>query len=229
MCLWNQDLADRRTVYLVRTSLPSVQMSIIAIRSGEAHVAGSHLLDPQSGEYNWSYIDRFLKGKEVVVVNFVQREQGILLPPGNPKGIETVADLAREDVTIVNRQSGAGTRVLLDHLLSESGISPQKITGYEGVETTHVAVAMAVAGGRADAGLGIFAAAKLLGLDFVSLGWERFDFIFPAEYWELPSIQRMVEVLRDPAFAKSVLTLGGYKTDLTGQVMVPPSAKIEGD
>ncbi|MBT3433421.1 MAG: molybdopterin biosynthesis protein, partial [Nitrospinaceae bacterium] len=158
----------------------------------------------------------------VVVVNFVQREQGILLPPGNPKGITSVADLARDDVTIVNRQSGAGTRVLLDHLLDGAKISTADVAGYGSVETTHVAVAMAVAGARADAGLGIYAAAKLLGLEFVSLGWERFDFIFPAEYWETPLIKKLIEVLREPAFAASVEALGGYKTDLTGQVMTPP-------
>ncbi len=121
----------------------------------------------------------------------------------------------------MNRQSGAGTRVLLDHLLDEAGIEPGRVRGYGSVETTHVAVAMAVAGGRADAGLGISAAAKLLGLDFVSLGWERFDFIFPAEYWEMPAVQRLVEVLRDSAFRESVEALGGYKTDLTGQVLTP--------
>ncbi len=203
------------------TSAVGSMAGLIAVRGGEAHVAGSHLLDPKTGDYNWSYIERYLKGREAVVVNFVQREQGIFLPPGNPKGVASIADLAREDVSIVNRQSGAGTRVLLDHLLAEGGIEPRRVRGYGSVETTHVAVAMAVAGGRADAGLGIFAAAKLLGLDFVSLGWERFDFIFPAEYWEMTAIQRLVEILRDPAFAGSIEALGGYRTDLTGQVLTP--------
>ncbi len=213
---------ERHREVSLSTSAVGSMAGLIAVKGGEAHVAGSHLLDPETGDYNWSYIRRYLKGREVVVVNFVQREQGILLPAGNPKGIASVADLAREDVTIVNRQSGAGTRVLLDHLLAGAGISPADVAGYGSVETTHVAVAMAVAGARADAGLGIYAAAKLLGLEFVSLGWERFDFIFPAELWETPPIKKLIEVLREPAFAESVEALGGYKTDLTGQVMTPP-------
>ena len=207
------------------TSAVGSMAGLIALRGGEAHMAGSHLLDPKTGEYNWSYIDRYMKGREAVVVNFVRREQGIFLPAGNPRDIRGIEDLAREDVTIVNRQSGAGTRVLLDHLLSEAGISPEQVRGYASVETTHVAAAMAVAGGRADAALGIYAAAKLLGLEFVSLGWERFDFVFPAEHWEGPLIQRLIEVLREPGFAADVAALGGYKTDLTGQVLTPPGDK----
>ncbi len=213
---------ERHRAVSLSTSAVGSMAGLIAVKGGEAHMAGSHLLDPATGEYNWSYIRRYLKRREVVVVNFVQREQGIFLPPGNPKGIALVGDLARDDITIVNRQSGAGTRVLLDHLLAEAGVSPAKVSGYGSVETTHVAVAMAVASGRADAGLGIFAAAKLLGLEFVSLGWERFDFVFPAEYWEIPSIQKLIEVLREPSFAESVEALGGYKTDLTGRVLTPP-------
>ena len=136
---------------------------LIAVRDGEAHIAGSHLLDPETGEYNWYYIQRYLKGRAVVVVNFVQREQGILVPRGNPKGITGVADLNREDVAIVNRQSGAGTRVLLDHLMARESLSPEDVRGYERVETTHMAVAMAVVAGRADCGLGDFRGSQYAG------------------------------------------------------------------
>ncbi|MEK6711625.1 MAG: molybdopterin biosynthesis protein [Nitrospinota bacterium] len=201
---------------------------LIALRNGEAHLAGSHLLDPATGEYNWSYIRRYLKDRAVVVVNFVQREQGILVPRGNPKGISSVADFARAGVTIANRQLGAGTRVLLDHLLAQAGVEPARVRGYDRVETTHVAVAMAVAAGRADAGLGIYAAAKLLGLDFVPLGGERFDFVIPAEHWEMVSMRRLLEILRDEAFARSVRELGGYDTSLTGRVLDPPAQEPEG-
>lgn len=210
------------------TSAVGSMAGLMALRAGEVHVAGSHLLDPETGEYNWSYIRRYLKGKEMVVVNFVQREQGIFLPPGNPKGIKAIEDLARGDVTIVNRQSGAGTRVLLDHLLTEKDIAPEDVAGYERVETTHVAVAMAVSAGRADAGLGIRAAANLLGLDFLPLSLERFDFIFSAESWAQPSVQRMVKILRDPVFANAIEGLGGYNTDLTGQVLDPPGGDPPG-
>ncbi len=206
------------------TSAVGSMAGLIAVRDGEAHLAGSHLLDPETGEYNWSYIRRYIRDREMVVLNFVQREQGILLPKGNPKGIRTVEDLAREGVTIVNRQSGAGTRVLLDHLLAEAGIPPMRVSGYERVETTHMAVAMAVAGGRADAGLGIYAAAQLLGLEFVPLVRERFDFVVPAEHWESLPLQRLAEVLRDADFAGRIRALGGYNTDLTGRVLDPPAS-----
>ena len=195
---------------------------LIAVRDGEAHIAGSHLLDPETGEYNWYYIDRYLKGRKVVVVNFVQREQGILTPRGNPKEITGVAVLSREDVTIVNRQSGAGTRVLLDHLMTREGLSPGDVRGYERVETTHMTVAMAVAAGRADCGLGIFAAARMLNLDFIPLERERFDFIVPEEHWETPAIQKVMEILNDASFRDAVEALGGYNTALTGQVMAAP-------
>ena len=201
---------------------------LIAVRNGEAHLAGSHLLDPKTGEYNWSYIRRYLKGREVVVVNFVQREQGIMVPPGNPKRIASVADLTRPGVTLANRQLGAGTRVLLDHLLAKAGIEPARVRGYDRVETTHVAVAMAVSAGRADAGLGILAAARMLGLDFVPLGGERFDFVVPAEHWETEPIRRLVDILRDENFARAVRALGGYDTELTGRVLDPPAQPQEG-
>lgn len=195
---------------------------LIAVRDGEAHIAGSHLLDPETGEYNWYYIERYLKGRGVVVVNFVQREQGILTPKGNPKGITRIADLSREDVAIVNRQSGAGTRVLLDHLMTREGLSPDDVRGYERVETTHMAVAMAVSAGRADCGLGIFAAARMLNLDFIPLERERFDFIVPEEHWETPAIQKVMDILNDASFRDAVEALGGYNTALTGQVMAAP-------
>jgi putative molybdopterin biosynthesis protein len=207
------------------TSAVGSMAGLMAVKNREAHLAGCHLLDPETGDYNWSYIRRYLKGHEVVVVNFVRREQGIFLPAGNPKGITSLADLSREDVSIVNRQSGAGTRVLLDHLLAEKKIPPGEVNGYVNIETTHVAVAMAVAGGRADAGLGISAAASLLGLEFLPLGWERFDFIVPVEYWETRSIKRLIEVLCESDFAASLEALGGYKTDLTGEVITSPSDK----
>lgn len=195
---------------------------LIAVRDGEAHIAGSHLLDPETGEYNWYYIERYLKGREVVVVNFVQREQGILTPKGNPKAITGVADLSCEGVTIVNRQSGAGTRVLLDHLMTSEGLSPDDILGYERVETTHMAVAMAVAAGRADCGLGIFAAAQMLGLDFIPLERERFDFVVPKEHWESPAIRKVMDILKDKAFQDAVEALGGYNTELTGHIISAP-------
>ncbi len=205
------------------TSAVGSMAGLIALRAGEAHLAGSHLLDLETGEYNWSHIRRYLKDREVVVVNFVQREQGILLPRGNPKGIRSVADLVREEITIVNRQSGAGTRILLDHLLAEAGVDSEAVRGYGSVETTHLALGMAVAAGRADCGLGIRAAARLLGLDFVPLGSERFDFVIPAEHWDTIPLQRLVEILRREEFRARVRALGGYDTALSGRILDPPA------
>ena len=195
---------------------------LVAVRNGEAHLAGSHLLDPRTGDYNWPYVKRYLAGREVAVVNFVRRAQGILVPRGNPKGVAGIADLAREDVSIVNRQSGAGTRVLLDHLMERAGLSPEAIRGYERVETTHMAVAMAVSAGRADCGLGIFAAARLLGLDFIPLEEERFDFIAPKSHWETPLVRKVMDILHDEAFQDAVEALGGYNTRWMGRAMAEP-------
>ena len=195
---------------------------LVAVRNGEAHLAGSHLLDPRTGDYNWPYVRRYLAGREVEVVNFVRRAQGILVPRGNPKGVAGIADLAREDVRIVNRQSGAGTRALLDHLMERAGLSPEAVRGYERVETTHMAVAMAVSAGRADCGLGIFAAARLLGLDFIPLEEERFDFIAPKAHWETPLVRKVMDILRDKVFQDAVEALGGYNARWMGRAMAEP-------
>ena len=131
---------------------------LLALQRGEAHLAGSHLLDEETGEYNVSYIRRILPRTAVVLLGFVQREQGLIVPKGNPKGIRGLADLARPDVVFINRQRGAGTRVLLDYRLRRQGIDPRAIQGYDRQEFTHLAVAAAVASGAADCGMGILAA-----------------------------------------------------------------------
>src|SRR5690606_2356398 len=146
---------------------------LVALRRGEAHLAGSHLLDPATGQYNDSYVQRYLPGEEIVLITLAGREQGWMVPPGNPQGLQGWEDAARPDVRIVNRQRGAGTRVLLDYELEKRGIDPAAVQGYEREEYTHLAVAAAVASGAATAGLGIHAAAQALGLDFVPLAQEQ--------------------------------------------------------
>src|SRR5262249_55216058 len=148
------------------------------------HLAGSHLLDVETGEYNLSYVRRMLDGRAVVVMTLVYRDQGLIVPGGNPKGIRTLDDLMRDDVLFVNRQKGAGTRVLLDYKLAQMGADPLHVRGYEREEYTHLAVAATVAGGAADVGLGILAAARALELDFVPLLKERYDLIIPREFYE---------------------------------------------
>ncbi|MCL6612461.1 MAG: molybdopterin biosynthesis protein [Peptococcaceae bacterium] len=192
---------------------------LAALKRGEAHCAGTHLLDEETGDYNVSYIRRLLPDRKMVLVNLVYREQGLIVAKGNPKGIGGVRDLAREGISYINRQRGAGTRILLDFKLRETGIDPQKIHGYEREEYTHMAVAAAVASGSADAGMGIRAAAKALDLDFVSVVEERYDLCIPAEYMDTPHIARLLEVMQMEEFRTAVKDLGGYDLRDCGRIM----------
>jgi putative molybdopterin biosynthesis protein len=190
-----------------------------ALKRNEAHCAGTHLLDEETGDYNVSYIKRLLPDRGIVLLNLVYREQGFIVAPGNPKAITGVGDLSRPDVSYINRQRGAGTRILLDFKIKEAGINPDSINGYHREEYTHMSVAAAVASGSADAGMGIRAAAKALGLDFVSVVEERYDLCIPREYWDSPYITRLLEVLSLPEFREEVLSLGGYDLRDCGKIM----------
>lgn len=192
---------------------------LLALSRDEAHFAGSHLLDEETGEYNVTYLRRVLAGTAVVVVGCVEREQGLIVRRRNPKGICSLADLARSDVVFINRQRGAGTRVLLDYRLRQQGIDPRNIQGYERQEFTHLAVAAAVASGAADCGMGILAAARALGLDFVPLDRERYDLVTPVRYYDSELMAPLLAILRDPAFAARVEALGGYATPQMGRVL----------
>jgi putative molybdopterin biosynthesis protein len=192
---------------------------LLALGRHEAHLAGSHLLDPETGKYNLAYIRKYIPGEEVIVIAFVGREQGLLVPSHNPKGIRTLEDLMRSDVRFVNRQRGAGTRVLFDHEIEKIGISSDKIRGYEQEEYTHLAVAAAIASGRADCGMGIPAAARAVGLDFIPLSQERYDLVVPAEHYNSNLLAPLFEVLEDEAFKNSVSRLPGYDISPMGQVI----------
>jgi len=192
---------------------------LIALQRGEAHLAGSHLLDEESGEYNLSYVRRMLRSRPVVVMTLVQREQGLIVPKGNPEGIASLEDLLRDDVLFVNRQKGAGTRVLLDYKLREMGADPLRIRGYEREEFTHLAVAATVAGEAADVGLGILAAARALELDFVPLLKERYDLIIPREFYDSDLLAPLLEIIRGPDFRREVEALGGYDASEMGRVV----------
>jgi putative molybdopterin biosynthesis protein len=192
---------------------------LLALARGEAHFAGSHLLDEETGEYNLAYIRRLLPNVPVVVLGFVEREQGLMLGRGNPQAIHGLADLTRDDVVFINRQRGAGTRVLLDYRLRQAGISPAQIRGYDRQEFTHLAVAAAVASGAADCGMGILAAARALGLDFVPLDRERYDLVIPVSFYADPFLAPLLGIIRDPEFAAAVAALGGYGTGQMGRVL----------
>lgn len=189
---------------------------ILSLRKGEAHFAGIHLLDPDTGEYNHSYLKRFLPGREVALMNLVYRTQVLIVPKGNPLKIKTLADIVKPGVRFINRQGGSGTRVLLDYLLQKQGLTKEQILGYEREEFTHLAVAVAVASGSADVGLGIQSAAEALGLDYVLVGEERYDLAIPQEFLEEPRMKAMIAVVQSRVFQEEVLALGGYDVRETG-------------
>jgi molybdopterin molybdotransferase/putative molybdopterin biosynthesis protein len=189
---------------------------LVALRDGLCHLAGSHLLDPETGGYTLPYVDRLLAGRGVSVVRLVHREQGLIVRPGNPLGLADIADLTRRTVRYVNRQRGAGTRMLLDSELARRGVSPGAVNGYAREEHTHLAVAAAVASGRADCGLGILAAARAFGLDFVPVTTEPYDLVVGAGLLDDPLLAPFWELLRSEDFRASVESLGGYSTDEMG-------------
>ncbi len=192
---------------------------LLALGRGEAHLAGSHLLDETSGEYNVDFIRKLLPEQRMVVLGFVGRTQGLIVPQGNPRQIATLHDLARPDVAFINRQRGAGTRVLLDYHLRQLGIDPRHIQGYERQEFTHLAVAAAVKSGAADCGLGILAAARALDLDFIPLDEERYDLIIPRNFYHSELLQPLLAVIRSDPFRTAVEGLGGYRTSQMGQIL----------
>ncbi len=194
---------------------------LAALAQGSALLAGTHLLDTATGDFNFSFLDKHLPGRQLVVINLAIRHQGLIVAPGNPKDIQGVASLARPDVRFVNRQRGAGTRILLDYHLKLSGIAPTQVLGYAQEEMTHMGVAANVQNGGADCGLGVYAAANALKLDFVPLARERYDLVLDAAHLEEPRIQALLEVIRSDAFKEKVEAMGGYETPWTGQEMRP--------
>lgn len=192
---------------------------ILALQRGETHLAGSHLLDPESGEYNLAPIKQHLPGRKLRVVTLVGRTQGLFLSPGNPKNIQDLKDLSRRDVSFVNRQRGSGTRLLLDYHLEQVGITPGSVRGYDHEEFTHLAAAALVASGRVDCALGIEAASHALQLDFLPLYSERYDLIIPQEFLESELLAPLLGLLEDPLFRKAVSERPGYDVSQMGNLV----------
>ena len=212
----------------IRSKQPTVTLSsshvgslggLMAIKRGTCHLAGSHLLDESDGSYNVSYIKKHLPDIPVKLVHLVLRDQGLIIMPGNPKQIVGVEDLGREDISFINRQAGSGTRILLDYKRKELDIDSSSIHGYENEEFTHMSVAVAVLNGSADVGLGIYSAAKALGLDFIPVVTEQYDLIIPEKYFDSPHVQILLETIHTREFLKRVEALGGYNTGRTGEVV----------
>ena len=191
---------------------------LMAIKRGGCHLAGAHLLDTNDGSYNRSYVARFLPDTPVRLVNLVMRDQGLIIPKGNPKGLQGIEDLGRDDIAFINRQGGSGTRILLDYRLGQLGLTPGQIGGYQNEEFTHMAVAAAVLSGAADAGLGINAAARALNLDFIPVVTEQYDLVIPADIFESEMIQTILKIISRKEFQERVVAMGGYSTAHTGTV-----------
>jgi putative molybdopterin biosynthesis protein len=217
-------LADQIKAKHHRISLSSSHVGsmggLMAIKRGVCHIAGSHLLDPEDGSYNLSYIKKFLSQVDVKLVHLVLREQGLIIQRNNPKNIKAIDDLARSDISFINRQAGSGTRILLDFHLNQVGIDPADISGYHHEEFTHMAVAVAVLSGTADAGLGIHAAAAALDLDFIPVVTEQYDLIIAAEHFDSENVQILLETVNNPEFKNRVDALGGYSTERTGEIIM---------
>ena len=213
-------LRDRDPSVTLASSNVGSLGGLTALRDGLCHVAGSHLLDPETGEYTLPYLEKLLPGSELAVVRLVHRDQGLIVAPGNPTGVTRVEDVAERHLRYVNRQRGAGTRMLLDHQLVQHGIEPGEIEGYRREEHTHLAVAAAVAAGRADCGLGVLAAARAFGLDFVPIAKEPYDLVLLEDSLNDELLAPLFDLLESEDFRDAVTALGGYDTAEMGRRVV---------
>jgi putative molybdopterin biosynthesis protein len=217
-------LADQLKVEKSNLTLSSSHVGsmggLMAVKKGVCHMAGSHLLDTEDGSYNISYLKKYLPEMDLRLVNLVFRDQGFIVSKGNPKNINGIEDLCREDIRFINRQGGSGTRILLDYRLEQSRIDAGMLNGYEIEEFTHMSVAVAVLSGTVDVGLGIYAAAKALDLNFIPLVTEQYDLVIPAAYMEMKQMQILLDIINSGMFKKRVEALGGYSTEKTGSMIL---------
>ena len=229
VCIGSHDNALDALANALKKKYPGLSLSsahvgsmggLLALKRGEAHLAGTHLLDEETGEYNVSYIKKLLPEKKVILVNLVHRTQGFIVPKGNPKGIKGFEDLVRDDVVFVNRQSGAGTRLLTDLYLKRFAIDPKSVKGYDREEFTHMAVAAAVVSGAADTGLAVLSAAQALGQDFIPVAQEQYDLAVLEEYYHTPMLQALLSIIReDASFRNQITGMGGYDVREMGRVI----------
>jgi putative molybdopterin biosynthesis protein len=192
---------------------------LFALQRKECHVAPIHLLDAETGEYNIPFIKKFFEGKKMVLVKGVGRTQGFMILKGNPKGVKGIEDVVEKRLMFANRQRGAGTRLLLDYILKNRNLSSRDIIGYDKEYSTHLAVASAVKNGNADTGLGVLSAAQAMGLDFVPLGTEEYDFLADAETLNDLRMQEFLSVIKSDGFKRSLEALGGYTYDKIGEII----------
>jgi putative molybdopterin biosynthesis protein len=193
------------------------------LREGAAHVAGMHLQGARGGQTHASAVRRVLRGMPVMVVRFVTWEQGLIVAPHNPRGIHSVADLARRGVSIVNRERGSGARALLDAELACHGLSPSQVAGYTREAFGHMAVAQAVALNLVDAGIGVRAAARAHGLTFVPLQREAYDLVIPRSLFSEPSIEALLDTMQRHAVRRDLEAAGDYDTSELGKRLPVPA------
>jgi putative molybdopterin biosynthesis protein len=223
----SHDLTQDQLGSCIRKVHPDIRLSsantgsfggLMAMRRGEAHIAGIHLLDEDTGEYNESYVKKYLPGEDLVLMNLVYRQQGLLIEQGNPKNISGIEDMVNRGLSYVNRQKGSGTRILLDHILKQQGLDPEKLFGYDLEEYTHLGVGTAILAGQAAAGLGIYSAAKSLGLGFLPLYEERYDLLMRGDFFRSLEGKALLEAINSHPFASKVEGLGGYSLRDTGKI-----------
>jgi excisionase family DNA binding protein len=205
--------------YTVSISSTGSLAGLIALQNGNCQIAATHLLDQETGEYNSAFIKKHFPDLKVVLLNVAHREQGLIVKKGNPLGIKTLKHLVAKKVTFVNRQEGSGTRVLVDYRLKENDIDTAAIKGYDRIAYTHMEVALEVFNGSADVGVGIMAAARMLGLDFIPLANERFDLAIPTGNYGAEPIKALRKVLSSDEFKAGIVEMGGYEVRDTGKVV----------
>ncbi len=213
------ELSDRFPHLILLSAHIGSLAGLETLRQRRTHLAGIHLLDPVTEEYNIPFLQEHSPGFETVVVHFLDREQGLILANGNPHGILGIDDVCKSGVRFVNRQKGSGTRLLLDQFLQKSGVVPDHIQGYDHCVTTHTEVATAIRHGLADVGLGLRAAAMAFGLDFIPLKKERFDLVMPKMLFYTEPVQELLDTARSSRFKERVCQLGGYDVQDTGSVI----------
>lgn len=192
-----------------------------ALKRGEVHVAGIHVVDHGSGEFNLPFLKRHLKGKDFTVIRFAAWRQGFLVKKGNPKRVKQISDITKRGVRLINREEGAGARILLDSLLKTHGIPEAVVSGYRRLVRSHLEVGKAIMmESSVDVGIGVESAAKLYGLDFVPLQEERYDFVIPNQYLrEHPRISDFLDVLVSRPLRTEIEALGGYDTKEIGKII----------
>lgn len=227
MCIGSHDPLLDELADMLHSAYPNEFLSsshvgsmggIMAVRRGEAHLGGIHLLDESDGSYNLSYLKKYFPNGGVYLVECVGRTQGIMCTASNPKGIKSIEDLFRGDISYVNRQKGSGTRILFDYLCKKAGLDGRSVYGYEREELTHTSVAAQIASGSGDAGMGIYSAAKLYDLCFVPICTEQYDLLIPEHAWDSPYIRHIIEILKSEKFKNRLTEMGGYTLNNPGEV-----------